>query len=75
MPASKKTINPDLDKERRKCTFNVEELARYWYGDQTKLDEKRARGMLLCSISRVTIAIIRFCDEFRVVAPFGHASS
>lgn len=43
MPASKKTINPDLAKERQKCTFDVEELARYWIGDQTKLDEKRFR--------------------------------
>lgn len=46
MPATKKTINPDLDKERQKCTFDVEELARYWHGDQNKLNEKRARGML-----------------------------
>lgn len=44
MPASKKTINSDLAKERQKCTFDVEELARYWIGDQTKLDEKRFRG-------------------------------
>lgn len=46
MPATKKTLNPDLDRERRRCTFDVEELARYWYGGQNKLDEKRARGML-----------------------------
>lgn len=45
MPATKRTINPDLARERRNCTFDVEELARYWYGDQHKLDEKRARGM------------------------------
>lgn len=44
MPTTKKTINPDLEKERQKCTFDVEEFARYWIGDQTKLDEKRARG-------------------------------
>lgn len=44
MPATKITINPDLANERRKCTFDVEELARYWLGDQAKLDEKRARG-------------------------------
>lgn len=44
MPATKITINPDLANERRKCTFDVEELARYWVGDQVKLEEKRARG-------------------------------
>lgn len=44
MPATKKTINPDLARERQNCTFDVEELARYWIGDQTKLDEKRVRG-------------------------------
>jgi len=43
MPATKKTINPDLENERKKCTFDVEEFARYWIGDQNKLDEKRAR--------------------------------
>lgn len=37
-------VNPDLAKEREKCTFDVEELSRYWIGDQTKLEEKRARG-------------------------------
>lgn len=44
MPEAKVTINPDLKKERQKCTFDVEELARYWIGDQNKLEEKRARG-------------------------------
>lgn len=44
MPTTKKTINSDLEKERQKCTFDVEELARYWIGDQSKLEEKRARG-------------------------------
>lgn len=43
MPATKKTINPDLERERRQCSFDIEELARYWYGDQSKLEEKRAR--------------------------------
>ncbi|XP_055310444.1 probable peroxisomal acyl-coenzyme A oxidase 1 [Sitodiplosis mosellana] len=43
MPTTKRTINSDLEKERRKCTFDVEELARYWIGDQSKLEEKRAR--------------------------------
>lgn len=44
MPTTKKTINPDLANERQRCTFDVEELARYWIGDQSKLEEKRARG-------------------------------
>lgn len=45
MSTAKITINPDLEKERKKCTFDVEELAKYWIGDQQKLEEKRARGM------------------------------
>lgn len=53
MPATKKTINPDLERERQKCSFDIEELARYWYGDQNKLDEKRARGM--CNKCHVVI--------------------
>lgn len=47
MPASipiPTKVNPDLEHERKKCTFDVEELARYWIGDQNKLDDKRARG-------------------------------
>lgn len=47
MPATKKTINPDLAKERQKCTFDIEEFSQYWYGDQNKLEEKRQRGMLI----------------------------
>lgn len=37
-------INPDLARERQKCTFDPEELAVYWIGDKQKLEEKRARG-------------------------------
>lgn len=46
MPAVTTTgkINPDLAREREKCTFDVEELATYWIGDKQKLEEKRARG-------------------------------
>lgn len=46
MPAEIPTgkINPDLLREREKCTFDREELATYWIGDKQKLEEKRARG-------------------------------
>lgn len=44
MPTTKITINADLQRERRSCSFDVEELAKYWIGDQNKLEEKRARG-------------------------------
>lgn len=44
MPTQK--INPDLARERQKCTFDREELATYWIGDKQKLEEKRARGKL-----------------------------
>jgi hypothetical protein len=39
-----KTVNPDLANERTKCTFEREELARYWLDGEQKLQEKRARG-------------------------------
>lgn len=39
-------INPDLTNERKKCSFNVEEMARWWYGGEQKLAEKRQRGKL-----------------------------
>lgn len=46
MPAEISTgkMNPDLARERQKCTFDREELATYWIGDARKLEEKRARG-------------------------------
>lgn len=37
-------INPDLDNERRKCAFDVEDWARWWNGGEQKLLEKRDRG-------------------------------
>lgn len=42
--ATSTTINPDLANERKKCSFDVEELARYWIGDEHKLAEKRTLG-------------------------------
>lgn len=66
MPTTKETINPDLENERQKCTFDVEELARYWIGDQSKLEEKRARGKFLnntivfCAIHSLNVTISTF---------------
>lgn len=37
-------INSDLNNERKKCSFDVEEMARWWYGGEQKLTEKRQRG-------------------------------
>lgn len=37
-------VNPDLVKERKQCSFDVEEFARWWNGGETKLREKRDRG-------------------------------
>lgn len=37
-------INPDLHNERKKCVFDVEEMARWWHGGEQKLEEKRQRG-------------------------------
>lgn len=37
-------INPDLEKERKTCSFSVDELAVWWNGGELKLREKRERG-------------------------------
>lgn len=53
MPVNTKTsdkVNPDLENERKKCTFTIEELATYWIGDAQKLEEKRARGKVLLDV-------------------------
>lgn len=39
-----KTINPDLLKERKRATFNVEEFTVWWSGGEEKLKERRERG-------------------------------
>lgn len=44
MSQSNKKVNPDLLNERKKCTFNVEELASWWNNGPQKLKEKRERG-------------------------------
>lgn len=41
-----KGVNVDLANERKKCNFEREELARYWIGDEQKLQEKRSRGKI-----------------------------
>lgn len=38
-------VNQDLENERKKINFDVEELARWWHGGEQKLIEKRERGM------------------------------
>lgn len=46
MPASTAAaVNPDLENERNKCNFNVEEMAEWWNGGKQKLIEKRELGM------------------------------
>lgn len=37
------TVNPDLENERKKVTFNVEEFSEWWYGGKEKLKERRER--------------------------------
>lgn len=40
-------INQDLLNERRKCTFNKEELTNILDGGKEKTDERKIRGILL----------------------------
>lgn len=37
-------VNPDLANERKKCTFDVEELAKWWWNGAEELKEKRKIG-------------------------------
>lgn len=39
-------INPDLLKERSKCTFNTLELTHLLDGDKEKTEERKIRGIL-----------------------------
>lgn len=44
MPAPVTTVNPDLENERKKCTFDVEEFARWWNDGAENLQAKRESG-------------------------------
>lgn len=39
-------VNPDLENERKRCNFDVDEMARWWNGGEQKLIKKREMGML-----------------------------
>lgn len=39
-----KKVNPDLQEERKKCTFNQEEFTNWYHGGAKKVEEKRWRG-------------------------------
>lgn len=66
-------MNPDLARERQKCTFDREELATYWIGDAQKLEEKRARGECenwkLVHVRREEVKVhsTRHCEVFTVI--------
>lgn len=40
-------VNPDLQKERNKCSFKTEELTNWWYGGAKNVEEKRWKGKVL----------------------------
>lgn len=44
MPAATTKVNADLENERKKCNFDVTEMARWWVDGEQKLIEKRERG-------------------------------
>lgn len=43
-------VNPDLENERKKCTFNIDEFTSWWCGGPLKLKEKRERGNLVANL-------------------------
>lgn len=45
-------INPDLVREREKCTFRIEELTNYIDGSQEATAERHARGKHLFQVFR-----------------------
>lgn len=40
-----KEVNPDLLKERKKCTFDVQELTHLLDGGAEKTSERKSRGL------------------------------
>lgn len=37
-------VNPDLAKERMKCTFKTTEFTNWWYGGQELVERRRKIG-------------------------------
>lgn len=52
--------NPDLANERKKCTFEIEEMARWWHGGDQNLAEKRERGNHYKQIENVYLKSANF---------------
>lgn len=46
MPA-KSNVNPDLERERKKCTFNTKELTHLLDGGVEKTAERKERGTII----------------------------
>lgn len=45
MGAVKKSkVNPDLEGERKKCSFKTIEFTNWWHGGAKNVEEKRWRG-------------------------------
>lgn len=45
MPVGEVKVNPDLENERKRCNFDVGEMARWWIGGEEILIKKREMGM------------------------------
>lgn len=70
-------INPDLQEERDKVSFDVSEFSKWYHGGEDKLEEKRFLGNKqnknhvhhnarshLSSLSNLQIIMYLFCRKF-----------
>lgn len=44
MATKKDNVNPDLDNERKKCSFQTSEFTNWWFGGSKNVEVKRFRG-------------------------------
>lgn len=61
--SSKNTINKDLQEERDKINFNIEEFTNFFYNGADKVSEKRDLGRKNSCCSKFKIHLIKFFIE------------
>lgn len=57
MNSKRSVVNSDLESERKKCTFNIQELTHLLDGGPEKTAERKSRGKL--KLIRVIVLLFR----------------
>lgn len=61
-------VNEDLQKERNKCDFNVEELTNFLDGGVNETEKRKKIGKFECVLAKnkLCLLLFTFCGRFKV---------